>query len=66
MKVSRDMLNHVKDGILLTAGIYMLVWSILEKRYGLVYALAAIILFLVGAGIWAYIVDKKKDTSDDN
>jgi Flp pilus assembly protein TadB len=60
MKVSRGILIKIKDGIIVAGGIYMIVWSILEKKYGLLYVYAVLAILFFSAIICIYIVDKRK------
>jgi Flp pilus assembly protein TadB len=60
MKVSRGILIKIKDGIIIAGGIYMIVWSILEKKYGLLYVYAVLAILFLSASICIYIVDKRK------
>lgn len=60
MKVSRGVLIKIKDGIVIAGGIYMIAWSLLEKKYGLLYVYAALAVFFVIASVCVYVIDKRK------
>jgi hypothetical protein len=60
MKVSRGVLIKIKDGIVIAGGIYMIAWSLLEKKYGLLYVYAALAVLFVSASVCVYVIDKKK------